>query len=269
MQNDEIVYNYLNKLGFDGAEIKVFLAVLENGAMTISDLSRKSGVERTALYRMLDSLEMSGLLRIREEHKRKLIYPATKESLKELIDRQELRLEHITRSKVDFLSKIEQLSGHQSSTKTEYYTGIESLKQLQWDMIKHRKGVLYSVMNAVFDDIFQMDFFAEWHKNQKTEVAKIIYSNPFIDSLRRSRSSQELDVLNNVEFYFVSPQLYKTTQYFEAYDDTVIYYNWGDTQPSAVLIKNTDTASSTKQLVDNLIKNTKQVHTWSDLRNTV
>lgn len=52
----------MESLGLTGYEIKVYLALLEAGSMTASDISKRSGVPYSKIYEVLNSLEDKGWL---------------------------------------------------------------------------------------------------------------------------------------------------------------------------------------------------------------
>ena len=75
------------KLGLEENEAKVYLALLELGAATVSEIAKKSGITRTNGYHVLQKLSWSGLVNIvsgkgkkikySAEHPRRLIQVAT------------------------------------------------------------------------------------------------------------------------------------------------------------------------------------------------
>ncbi len=58
--NNELI-RFLTVLGFNSDEVKVYLQLLEYGELTKLELSRKSGVNRTKVYRIVEKLISKGL----------------------------------------------------------------------------------------------------------------------------------------------------------------------------------------------------------------
>src|SRR5690348_18320297 len=52
----------MEDLGMTGYEIRVYTSLLEAGAMTAADISKKSGVPYSKIYEVLNSLEEKGWL---------------------------------------------------------------------------------------------------------------------------------------------------------------------------------------------------------------
>jgi len=268
MQATGIIPAHLNRLGFNDDEIALYLALVGHGAMTMSELARRSGVERTAPYRMLDDVAAKGLVKIQDEQRRRIIYPARPQTLQRLVDQEEIRIQTLRRQQAVFSNNVEELMGSRTDTDVNYYRGIEGIKQIQWNMLHCKSGVIYSVMDAVFEEIVEKEFFNAWGRRFRQAGLRneVVYSEGFISSIRKNKLQLSDDPLDGIRYYYIAPEAFTITHHFDTYDDYVIYYNWGSEDPYAVEIKNKHIAFSNRQLIEMLIKQAvEKPSTWRQL----
>jgi len=71
----ESILKQLKEAGFEEKEAEIYLAVLELGKATVSDISRKSGIKRTTIYEYLDKLTSESLL-YKTIRKKRIFYAA-------------------------------------------------------------------------------------------------------------------------------------------------------------------------------------------------
>ena len=57
-----MIENTLKSVGFTSAEIKVFMALLELGSSTVTQIVEKSGTTSSKIYELLDKLIRKGLV---------------------------------------------------------------------------------------------------------------------------------------------------------------------------------------------------------------
>ena len=59
---DKIIFNFLTALGLTSDESRIYVFLLQNGPASELDLSRKTKIARTTVYRVLENLMEKGLL---------------------------------------------------------------------------------------------------------------------------------------------------------------------------------------------------------------
>ena len=269
MADSKLVTDFLTRLGLDTDERSVYISLATHGATTLTELSRISGVERTSIYRMLDSLQLKGIVKIKDEHKRRIAYPAKPQELLRIIDQEEIRLHSLRNQQSSFTSQIEEMTGSQTDTSVTYYKGVEGVKQVLWNMLNCKSKTIYSVLDHCLAEIIEPEFFNSWGKRFRTLKLqnKAVYSNSFKSSIRKSRSKLTTDPLNGVGYYYIDPAKFDLTQSIESYDDYVIYFNWAGEKCYAVEICNPNIAYSTRQMICLLITQTDdKAKTWTELR---
>jgi len=84
-RDSQLVQTYFAKLGLAPEIADIYLALYAQGPQTISELSRSSGVERTRIYRLIDSLMEHNLIEVETQYKRGIIKAAPISNLNILI----------------------------------------------------------------------------------------------------------------------------------------------------------------------------------------
>jgi len=131
MQNNLI--NILKDLGLSDHESAVYLASLSLGPSTVSKIAQNSGVKRTSVYPIIDSLKQKGLINIELQGWKKLYTAENPEKLKFIINN---KLNKLEEKLPDFLA-IYNLKGGESFIK--YYEGIEGIKTVYESFLANYK----------------------------------------------------------------------------------------------------------------------------------
>ena len=79
----------MENLGLTSYEIRVYLSLLDNGAMTASDISKKSGVPYSKIYEVLNGLEEKGWLETDSSRPQKFFPNSPSSALEAMRMRQE------------------------------------------------------------------------------------------------------------------------------------------------------------------------------------
>ena len=265
---DNFLHNYLAKLGFDGDEIAVYASLVEFGSMSLSELSRKSKVERTALYRLIDPLQEKGLIIVQVENKRKIIQPAEISTIDRIITQKQAALDEIKTEKSEFKKMINNIAGKSTDTKVNIYRGTEGIKQVIWNSLaRNKSGAIHTIAHNVLEEVVGDLFFREWEDrfSSKKLTNHVVYSDSFIDSINTTNAKLTDGNMNGVSYYYIQPSTFDVSHYFDVYDETTVYYNWSDEEIYAVEIINKNIAQSNKQLIELLIKSSEKPKTWLEV----
>jgi sugar-specific transcriptional regulator TrmB len=119
----------LTELGLSKREAEVYFASLSLGPSTIKDISDASGVKRTTIYSIIESLKQKGLIKIEIKGLKRLFSPATPEKLESILDSRRDRFKDL----LPEFSAIYNLKGGESFIK--YYQGLESVKSVYESLI--------------------------------------------------------------------------------------------------------------------------------------
>lgn len=121
----------LGQLGLHPKQIKVYLVLLQMGEATIQEITSKSKVKRTSVYKALDNLVLRGLVTFVDKGWHRQYYAENpRKALIEVKDEQR----EIVKKEKRLLELMPELVARYNSIpakpKTRYFEGVEGLKQV-------------------------------------------------------------------------------------------------------------------------------------------
>lgn len=135
--------NLISQLGLDETEAKIYLALLELGPATVSEVTKKASVTRTLGYHTLEKLGWYGLVDRATSKGPKMIYTA--ESPQRLVQ----HLKNKKKQWEDKLVNIEKVlpklfSIYKFAEKPviKYQEGVQGLKNIYWESLDSKTEIL-------------------------------------------------------------------------------------------------------------------------------
>lgn len=125
----------LARIGLDEREIKIYLALLREGAMLPQHIARKTGIRRTTLYEVFPEMIGKGIIKEIKQGKRRFFQVVPPNIL---FNNYEQNYKEIKQGIVDLMS-LYSLQGLKPNV--EIYEGIEGIKKIYLDTIKEGKEV--------------------------------------------------------------------------------------------------------------------------------
>lgn len=125
--------NTLKELGLSDFEASVYLATLSLGPSTVSKIASISGVKRTSVYPIIESLKQKGLMNIELKGWKKLYTAENPEKLKFILSD---KINKLTDKLPDFMA-LYNLKGGESFVK--YYEGLNGIKSVYESFLKEVK----------------------------------------------------------------------------------------------------------------------------------
>lgn len=160
----------MKNLGLDERESSIYLSLLEGESMSILELSRDTGIPRTTLYRIVDSLI-----------NKRFVEEEVHENGSKLVVKRPEELDFIVKEGLqeldgmkDALSSLKEVAEEITSTvprtKVRYYKGIEGLQQMLWNSLKGSDVIGYSEFGRV--DMVGKKFYEEYVKEFRFRGSK-------------------------------------------------------------------------------------------------
>jgi hypothetical protein len=248
-----VIRTYFAKLGLEAEIADLYLALHAHGPQTISELSRNSGVERTRIYRLIDTLLESNLVEVESHHKRGVIKAAPIANLHILISQKEQELKSLQ----DELGLIEQVLARNSlsspATRVQFYQGAEGAKQMFWNQTTAKTpitSILFENMQIKTNSVF----FERWVKrcNERNLRFRGIVGDAFLESQKEWYTKHRNERLQHWEQRYVAKDVFPITHSVIVYDSVVAYYNWKDGEVFGIEIYNQEIADTQRQLFEML-----------------
>ena len=133
----------LEEFGLSAEEAKVYMAGLSLGPTTILKLAKTSEVQRTAVYRVVESLRQHGLMKIELKGLKKLYAAESPHNLKRVLEEKMSQMNDILPGLLSVFKK------QGKDTLIKYHEGIESVKTVYESILReNRSGEPYYVISS-------------------------------------------------------------------------------------------------------------------------
>lgn len=262
------IRTYFSKLGFESEIADLYLALHVHGPQTISELSRNSKVERTRIYRLIDTLMSANLIELESHHKRGVIRAAPIANLHILISEKEQELKSLQ----DELGLIEQVLARNSlnspATRVQFYQGPEGIRQMQWNLFRAKKDIK-TIMHRPMHDVTGGAFFKRWaeHWNGGDWSCHILLDDHFLKLSNKWHKENPGNKVKNHFSRILDPSVFAIEFEVDIYDDVVAYYNWHRGEVFGIEIYNRDIANAQRTFFTMLWDKARP--TTHDLGNTI
>lgn len=171
-----MLQNELEKLGFESKEAKLYLALLELGEGDIADMSRKSGLKRTTVYHLVDSLMGRGLISQNKSDKKVKYIAEDPRSIGENLKEKEA----LYKKTLPELLSIANFLKNKPIIK--YYEGLNGIKEVYKDHLKHKDSELLGWWSKGYEipvDDFFYDYYMPERLKQKIWLRAIVHDGSY------------------------------------------------------------------------------------------
>ncbi len=236
---------FLEEIGLSEKESKIYLALLQVDRDTVQDIAKKTGINRTTVYPVIESLQKKGLVSEVQEGKKIEYMAEPPERLETFVERQKVVFEEHTKRLKDIIPQIKSLerkSGERPIVK--YFEG--------------RDGAV-----SAYEEFYSMH-------DTKTREGYFIYNRNLLDAwftqtererflkIRTGKQVTPVSIYTNTEgdYHFTTPgkrvridsEKYPITADITIIEDRIVASTLGD-RPVTILIKSKDLAQSLASLV--------------------
>jgi len=123
--------NHLLKLGFSHGEAKVYIALLNNGDATATELAVKTGLGRTNIYNYAKSLQEKGLINDYERNSKVFFQAGDPRELYNLLETQKKELNNLSIEHLNLLPRFNKLYHQQNNVPlVRLYLGKKDWKKV-------------------------------------------------------------------------------------------------------------------------------------------
>lgn len=258
MVNNNEITKQLKILGVNEKEAEVYLALLTSGTLSQLEIARKTNINRTTVYRILEKLYSLGLAEQLVESKSTRSQAVNPEKIGQMIIKKESELEQIKSKLPDLINNLSQIRNTADSpTKVIYFKGKEGLEQLLWNTLKAEgkdevvgygyldwnEGIGEKMADKLRQEYVDRKILSREIRNQKdtdfTNVSSYVNKNWVGRYLPKSK----LEILHDTYIY----------------NDVFAYYHFYEGEMFGVEIHNEEIAKTQKQIFEILWKQAKKI----------
>ena len=263
LNNKNTLLLNLRRLGLTADECKVYLALLEE-PMSHLEIARKTGVNRTKVYRIADSLSKRSLITENMNDDGRELAANSPTNLEVVLTTQEQQIKSqqaLLKQALPSLMSIFEQGGQPQPDDfvVNTYEGVSGLKQMLWNELGTKDEILVLGSGAI-QDLIASQRWAEKHRQKQVEAGYQIREiiNP---GGKISDFTKVPGFIGGAHHMRVLPkETLPLHQQIVVYNNTVAIYNWRNEQKIGIEIINTQFADTQRSIFENYWKISKKAH---------
>jgi len=234
----------LQNLGFSEKESTVYVAILELGKGTVSQISRKAGINRTTGYEILDSLINRGVVTLSGKEPKAEYAVEPPESLVAHLKKEADSAASRIKKAENFVPQLLRVYASQNRPRIKFYEGTEGLKHVYEDTLTSTEPIR---AYATVDDMHNAlpNYFPEYYKRRSEKNISI---RAIVPETPMGKERETLNKEEKREIAFVPPDKYYFSPEINIYDNKVMIASWRE--KLGIIIESTEIADAMKKIYE-------------------
>lgn len=242
---DMINKNQLINLGFSDKEAGVYLALLELGPSSTTEISRKAGINRTTGYDILESLAGDGLVNTLGETKIQKFVAENPDKVIIYLENKIKQGEERLKQAYNLLPELFSIYNTEDKPKVKYYEGLDRIKEAFEDTLTSKEEILaFAVGGEAIESVGQK--YVEDYINKRVNMGIKIRTITPSDRDSLNIVSKNKDQLR--ESVIIPKDQYYFSVETDIYDNKVLNISWKE--KFAVLIESKEIADAQKKVFE-------------------
>lgn len=238
-----MVLEKLINFGLSHNEAKVYLALMELGSGTVTQIARRAKVTRTNAYHLLNSLLVHGLASM-NQGKGKIVFSAEKPERLLYIMREKMdEVERQFKEAEDLIAELRTVhKGPEQKMKVRYYEGNEGIITVYEDMLRARTKILeYSSPEE--RQKFSPEYFQKYYARR---TAKGLETDSVMAKTPESIKLKQRD-LASFSVTKIIPESFKMGADISVYDDKVAIMSLKE--KFAIIVESAEVSGALRKLL--------------------
>jgi len=238
---------YLRRLGLTAEASEIYLDLVEHAESTPLLIARRTGINRTKVYRVVEELERQKLARQVVGDKTTRVSPAPVAILGERLKERQQRVAALTREWAQVETELSQLGEVQKAeTKVRYYRGKAGIEQMVWNVLSAKGEVVGYTVQDLSDFVgikFMQEFVTEFKRRNLR--MRDIYGDEY-----KSNKHTQYDWGERVVSRYIPKKVLAIPHQMDIYDEVVTFYDWVGGEVWGTEISNPKVVTMQKQLFE-------------------
>ncbi|MES2225459.1 MAG: helix-turn-helix domain-containing protein [Patescibacteria group bacterium] len=242
----------LISLGLSKREVGVYLAILKLGRGTVTQISRKAGINRTTGYDILAALAQKDLVRLSGKEPKEEYAAESPDKLIALLDSRLSETEQQLRTAKAFLPQLRAMHTVQDRPQVRFYEGIEGLKEVYEDTLTATEPI---VAYAAYEDMHATlgNYFPRYYERRAEKGISIRGIVPETTA-SLERASHNKDEKRDIAI--IPKEEFDITPDIEIYDNKIMIASWRD--KLGIIIESAEIAHAMKKVFELAWKEAKR-----------
>lgn len=234
----------LLQIGLSGNEVDIYLALLRIGPSLVSEIVKKTGINRTNIYDRLERMIDKGIIGYVIKNNRKHFYATDPKRLIRYLDEKEEQIKKDKENLNKILPELENIKPSIVKEEVEVYEGKEGLKTILEGIISSKQDILTYGSEGNFSSVLEFYFHHYLKRLEKNKIKmKVIFNYDYTKKPFKWKFSE-------VRYL---PKEYKTPTETTIFGENVVIFLLTD-QPKAILIKSKTISESYRKYFNILWK---------------
>jgi sugar-specific transcriptional regulator TrmB len=245
MQNENLrLVKTLEFIGFSEKEVLVYLALLELGKGTVTQISRKAGINRPTGYHVLASLEVKELVRVSGKEPKQEYVAESPDQIEKLLTKKIKSEEEYIREARKIIPELKSMHNVSDRPKVLFYEGKEGLEKVYEDTLTSHEEIrayaTYDDMSATLPGYFPEYFYRRAKKGIPIR-AIFPFTQAGIDLSAYDKAQKRETAMIPADKYYFSPEI-------NIYDNKVMIASWRE--KLGIIIESAEIADAMKKIFE-------------------
>lgn len=246
--NEQVITEQIIRLGLTEAEAQIFLHLLKTGPKTPLEISQEANINRTKIYRLIDTLRDKKLIEQFGSERGLKLRAAPPVNLELLVIASE---EEAKRNRESLSNIIHTLSSFPNDINEKFevthYKGVDGLKQMLWNELQAKEVLIFGYENV--NEFVGKDFAEKIREEEVLRNIKMleIGNSPEYKNKDQSFYTKTTGWGKIYEYRLIPEKILKIQHGIQIYDNTISYINWKNGKVG-IEIKNKPLAEMQRQI---------------------
>lgn len=243
-KNDSLIQESLESVGFSKPEALIYLALLELGRGTVSQIAARAKIQRTSGYHLLAGLAVKGLASVSGREPKQEYVAESPSTLQYYLEHELERQKGLVAKSASLISQLTAISSHGDRPRVRFFEGTKGLQDVYEDTLTSTETIRAT---ANVDDMHQAlpNYFPSYY--QRRAKKGIAIRAIFPDSeVARNRAAN--DLLEKRETMLVPAKEYYFVPEINIYDNKVMIASWRE--KLGIIIESAEIADAMKKIYD-------------------
>jgi len=243
----------LQDAGFLDKEIAVYLTLLELGRGTVSEISRKAGINRSTGYVTLDSLANKGIVSVSGKEPKQEYAAESPEKLFEYVTLQAEKQKHLVKNISDLLPELISLHNVGDRPRVRFYEGLAGLEYVYNDTLNSKEDIYSTSTYEEMHDALPK-YFETYYARR---VKKGIFVRTFVADTPLAHIRKANDKKEYRETFLVPQDKFQLPTDIEIYDNKVMFASWRE--KLGVIIESQEIATTLRSVFKLALEESKRL----------
>jgi len=241
--NAQIKLN-LQSFGFSEKEATVYIALLELGKGTVTQISGKAGINRTTGYDILSSLANKGLVTISGKEPKSEYAAEPPEAIAVYLKKEAEKITGYIKKSEEIIPDLTLLHAYKNRPRIRFYEGKEGLQHVYEDTLTSSETILaYASVEDVHNTL--PNYFPDYYKRRAKKDIHIRAIFPNTDAalelVKHNEEEKRETALIPADVFNFSPEI-------NIYDDKVMIASWRE--KLGIIIESAEIADAMKKIYE-------------------